>query len=541
MLPATDPHRLNTELDRRLFELESLLKAGEALQGELDPGALCRLLMTMVRERVRVGQLAVLLHDEETGLLGVEEVQGLPEQSKDLAFPAEQGILFSLLRSGEPFSVVDLDGQPRFPDIFAENRLEQLGGRLWIPLTMPGRVVGVLSVGLGRDDQPVPADQHTFLHRLASRAALAIHTAVLYRSIQIARKDLDRSLHSLSLLFDVTRALSAVSNLNRLLRLILERAIEAVDAEKGSLMLFDDVTGELAIRVVFGLPDKEVEAKINDGEIACRTFKPGEGIAGEVFATGKPICVDKTESNDNFKGKDGNYARSLLCVPLTVEDETIGVINITNKKEGLPFAPEDQEILGALGDQAAIAIARARLYEAAITDGMTGLFIRRFTMHKLREEVKRSRRYGNALGVVMCDIDHFKRVNDTWGHPAGDAVIIKVAETLRSGLRIDVDLAGRHGGEEFLLLMPQTDAEGTGVAAERLRAAIEGLEVEIGGGRILKVTMSFGATELGSADDADSIIERADQALFESKESGRNKVTVFAHDRVEPEPEPAGE
>ena len=537
-MPVTDdPIRLNALLDRRLFELESLLKAGEALQGELDVGALGQLLMTMVRERVHVGQLAVLLHDEDTGLLAVEEVQGLPDEVKDLAVPDQQGILWSLLRSGEPFSVVDLANQPRFPVIFEENRLEQLQGRLWIPLVMPGRVVGVLSVGVDRQGHKVDPDQHTFLQRLASRAALAIHTAMLYRSIQIARKDLDRSLHQLSLLFDVTRALSAVSNLTKLLRLILERAIEAVDAEKGSLMLYDDVSGEIAIRVVFGLPDKEVERKINDGEIACRTFKPGEGVAGKVFSTGKSICVDNTDADEKFEGKERHFTRSLLCVPLTVDDETIGVINITNKKEGLPFAPEDKEILGALADQAAIAIARARLYEAAITDGMTGLFIRRFAMHKLREEVKRSRRYGNALGVVMCDIDHFKRVNDTWGHPAGDAVIIGVANTLRAGLRVDVDLAGRYGGEEFLLVMPQTDAPGTGVAADRLRAAIEALEVETGGGRKLKVTMSFGVTEMGPEDTADSVIARADQALYVSKESGRNKVTVFAHDHVVPEPE----
>ncbi len=536
-MPTTeDPIRLNALLDRRLFELEALLKAGEALQGELDVGALCQLLMTMVRERVHVQHLAVMLHDEDSGLLAVEESQGLPEDVEDLALPAEQGILWSLLASGEPFSIVDLSGQPRFPVIFEENRLGRLQGQLWIPLVMPGRVVGVLSVGLDRAGKMVHADQHTFLQRLASRAALAVHTAVLYRSIEIARKDLDRSLHSLSLLFDVTRALSAVSNLKALLNLILERAIEAVGAEKGSLMLFEDDIGELVIKVVW-LPDKEVEKKINDGEITCATFKPGEGIAGTVFETGKTFCTDNTLEDDQFKKTEETHARSLLCVPLTAEDETIGVINITNKQDGLPFAPEDQEILAALADQAAVAISRAKLYEAAITDGMTGLFIRRFAMHKLREEVKRSRRYDNHLGVVMCDIDHFKRVNDTWGHPAGDAVIIKVAETLKSGLRIDVDLAGRYGGEEFLLVMPQTDAEGTGVASERLREAIEDLEVEIGGGRTLKVTMSFGITEMGPEDTAESVLARADQALYESKETGRNKVTVFAHDHVVPEPE----
>jgi diguanylate cyclase (GGDEF)-like protein len=538
-MPITnDPIRLNAELDRRLFELEALLKAGEALQGELDVGVLCNLLMTMVRERVRVGKEAVLLHDEAAGLVAVEATHGLPEEASDLSFPAEQGILWSLLRSGEPFSVLDLAGDPRFPDIFAEAGLEQLEGQLWIPLSMPSGVVGVLSVGVGRDDAPVPTEEHVFLHRLANRAALAIHTAMLYRSIQIARKDLDRSLHQLSLLFDVTRALSAVSNLTKLLRLILERAIEAVSAEKGSLYLYDDTTDELGIRVIFGLPDKEIERKINDGEITPRRWKPGEGTLGKVFQTGQAIRVDREVKDESFKQEEGSRTpESLLCVPLTTTDsEVIGVINISNRTEGKDFANEDQEILGALAQQAAVAIARARLYEAAITDGMTGLFIRRFAMHKLNEEVKRSRRYGNALGVVMCDIDHFKRVNDTWGHPAGDEVIIGVANTLQAGLRIDVDAAGRYGGEEFLLIMPQTDAAGTGVAADRLRAAIEALQVEIGDGRTLKVTMSFGVTELGPQDTAESVIARADQALYVSKDSGRNMVTVFAHDHVVEEP-----
>ncbi len=518
--------QLNTELDRRLFELEALLKAGEALQGELDVFNLCNLLMTMVCERVRVDQLAVMLHDDDSDLVSVEAVQGLPEETSDLGFPDDQGILWSLLKAGEPFSVVDLDGRPRFEEIFDKFGLGGLQGQLWIPLVMPGRVVGVLSMGKDRDGRPVSSGEYQFLNRLASRAALAIHTAVLYRSIELARKDLDRSLHHLSLLFDVTRALSAVQNLTKLLGMIIDRAIEAVDAEKGSLYLFDDEAEVLSIRVM-RMPNKEVERKINDGEIACKTFARGEGVAGSVFETGKPHRVNNTDEDGNFTAGEGNQPRTLLCVPLIADEEPIGVLNITNKKNEAKFVAEDEEILAALADQAAVAISRAKLYEAAITDGMTGLFIRRFAMHRLREEIKKARRYGHALGVVMCDIDHFKSVNDTWGHPAGDAIIIAVAHELKNGLRLDVDIVGRYGGEEFLLVMPSTDAEGTGVAADRCREAIENLDTDVGGGRSLKVTMSFGATELGPEDTAESVLKRADEALYESKETGRNRVTVF--------------
>ena len=504
-----------------------MLKAGEALQGELDVGVLCHLLMTMVRERVQVDQLAVLLHDGDGDMVAVEAVVGLPDEACDLCFPDDPGILWSLIKAGDPFSVVDLDGHPRFEEIFGKYSLEQLKGQLWVPLVMPGTVVGVLSMGLNRDGHAVSNREYQFLARLASRAALAIHTAVQYRSIQIARKELDRSLHQLSLLFDVTRALSAVQNLTKLLRLILERAIEAVEAEKGSLMLFDDDEQDLAIRVVFGLPDKEVERKINDGLIQCRRFKSGEGVAGRVFETGEIIRVGNTDKNEEFEGREGSHAKSLLCVPLINDGVPIGVINITNKHDEGEFKKEDEDILSALSDQAAVAIARARLYETAITDGMTGLFIRRYALERLRQEIKRARRYGQSLGVVMCDIDHFKLVNDTWGHPAGDAIIVAIAQTLMDGLRTGVDVAGRYGGEEFLLLMPETDANGTGVASERLRAAIESLDTAIGGGRTLKKTMSFGVTELGPEDDAESIVKRADEALYESKETGRNRVTIF--------------
>jgi hypothetical protein len=119
-----------------------------------------------------------------------------------------------------------------------------------------------------------------FLAALAGQAAVAFHTALLHEINTVARRELDRSLHKLSMLFDVTRALGAVSDLTRLVRLILERAIAAVEAEKGSLMLRDDATDELVVRVVSGLPDPETERRINEGEIQCTRLRRGEGVAG---------------------------------------------------------------------------------------------------------------------------------------------------------------------------------------------------------------------------------------------------------------------
>lgn len=520
-----DLEEQSAELDRRIFDMQALLKAVEALHNELHLESLSRLLLAMARERLLVSQAAILLHDEKEGVLKVHVEHGLGEEVKDISFPAEDGILWRLLLAGEPFSVVDLRGRPRFQETFEQHNLGALEGLQWVPLVMPNKVVGVLSLGGSR--RRVGPQDMTFLGHLASQAAVAINTAQLYESIQIARKDLDRSLHKLSMLFDVTRALGAVQDLTRLLRMILKNAIDSVDAEKGSLMLLDEPTDELVIRVVFGLPDKEVERKINDGEIECKRFGRGVGIAGNVLETGEPVRVNDVDENKGFVNREGSQqVRSILCVPLKVEQETIGVINITNRKSGGAFGEEDEEILGALANQAAVAIARTRLYEAAITDGLTGLFVRRFATHRLNEEVKRARRYGNPLSLIMCDIDHFKRVNDTWGHQAGDEVIIAASAVLKAEMREDIDVAGRYGGEEFMLILPATTGRDAAVAAERLRAAIESTVVDIGGGKTLSKTMSFGVAELAADGTGETLVGRADEALYASKEGGRNRVTL---------------
>jgi diguanylate cyclase (GGDEF)-like protein len=515
----------SADLDRRIFDMEALLKAVEALHNELNLEALCTLLVAMACERLQVTEVALLLHDEEGRRMIVATQEGLDEEAWDVTLPAVDGILWRLLLAGDPFSILDLRGEPRFADAFLRNDIARLRGRVWLPLVMPDKVVGVLSLGSSRR-APTDADLH-FLRHFASQAAVAINTARLYQSIDVARRQLDRSLHKLSMLFDVTRALGAVQDLTRLLRMILERAIAAVEAEKGSLMLVDEATDELVVRVVFGLPDRDVEQRINDGELQCTRFKRGEGIAGRVLDSGEPLRVDDVDKNDGFaRREDSHNVHSLLCVPLKVDDETIGVINITNRKSGGVFGREDLEILGALANQAAVAIARTRLYEAAITDGLTGLFVRRFAMHRLGEEVRRSRRYGNELSVLMCDIDHFKEVNDTFGHQAGDEVIRAVATTIQSALRIDVDVAGRYGGEEFLILLPYTDGEAAAVCAERIRAALECLSIPVGGGRAISKTLSVGVARLCPDETAESVVHRADSALYASKREGRNRVTI---------------
>jgi len=173
--------------------------------------------------------------------------------------------------------------------------------------------------------------------------------------------------------------------------------------------------------------------------------------------------------------------------------------------------------------------AREEAVKLSLTDSLTGVNNRRHLTDSLPGEVTRARRFGRPLSVVMCDIDHFKRVNDTYGHAAGDMVLRAFATLLVRQVRVDIDWVARFGGEEFVLVLPETDLAGGVLAAERLRAAVAALEVGFEG-QTIRLTSSFGVASAGPAwpDDAvaELLLTQADQCLYVSKKLGRDRVTA---------------
>lgn len=165
--------------------------------------------------------------------------------------------------------------------------------------------------------------------------------------------------------------------------------------------------------------------------------------------------------------------------------------------------------------------------EMAVTDPLTGLYNRRYIISRLRQGLDAMERSGDRVSVALIDIDHFKRINDTWGHQAGDKVLRGFAERLRSQLRA-VDVAGRYGGEEFLIVFNQAGAEAATEAAERCRAAMaRDPFVLASSGETLAVTLSAGVAEARIGDDVEDVLARADTALYEAKSSGRNQVLAW--------------
>ena len=216
---------------------------------------------------------------------------------------------------------------------------------------------------------------------------------------------------------------------------------------------------------------------------------------------------------------------ALKVVPLKAGAEVLGTLVLGARRPG-SFDPERVRQLEVVAMQAGEAVLRARLFEQAerlaTTDGLTGLLNHRMFQARLEEHLARAERYGKGLSLILCDIDHFKSVNDTYGHPAGDEVLRGVARTLAREAR-QTDLVARYGGEEFALVMPETDAAGALVIAERIRERVGRMTVQSERGP-LRVTLSLGiATFPADAAGKAQIVERADACLYHAKRHGRNR------------------
>lgn len=349
------------------------------------------------------------------------------------------------------------------------------------------------------------------------------------REAEIAQ--LQKSLHNISILYNISQAVNFIDDLKRLLQVIIQKALVALDAEKGSLMLYDYSQNALQVRIVSGLQDKKLEDAINNGAVQCAKIAIGEGIAGTVFLERKPIITNLGSADPRFITKEVlSNTKSLLCVPLVAKGEVIGVINITNKKHDKLFNQKDLEFITSLANQAAIAIDNAKLYELATKDGMTKLYIYRHFYTLLENEMRRCNRYNRNMSLIMMDIDNFKKINDTYGHLIGDLILKRLAAVLQETVR-KIDIPARYGGEEFVVILPETDKENACVIAERIRKNIAQIVVKVNETQELSPTVSMGVAQFSTdGKEPKDLINSADTALYFSKHNGKNCVSTFEQD-----------
>ncbi len=507
-----------------MFDLTSLLTAGRALHNILEPAKLYEVLVAIVAEKLECGPIALFVYEEPEARCRLVRAHRLPDgETPDFQFKLGEGLLWQHILQAQPFPVTSASGALLFERVFRQNGLDRLQSNLWVPLFLKDRFIGLLTIGNRPSGGNYDDADIEFLGQFAATAASSINMCLLYVRRNLEKEELSRTFRNLSMLYNISRAMTLISDLKQLLGYILEQAIQLAGARKGSIMLYAPEKERLELRVIEGLDNKEIQRQINAGELACRAFAPGEGVCGQVFATGQPLVVNDVSDANAFVDAADSFVESIACIPMKVYGEVIGVINVTNKRDEQPFTKEDVNLLTAIADQAAVAINKAQLWELSVTDSLTGLYIRRYLLARLNDELLRSRRFGHPLSVVVADVDHFKKVNDTHGHDVGDQVLKQVARLLQTTAR-KIDHAARFGGEEFILLLVETNKASALVAADRLRQQIEALAVP----DLPRVTISLGVAGYpDDGDDLENIIQKADIALYHAKRDGRNRVAAY--------------
>ncbi|MBL8102625.1 MAG: diguanylate cyclase [Anaerolineales bacterium] len=262
--------------------------------------------------------------------------------------------------------------------------------------------------------------------------------------------------------------------------------------------------------------------------IGLRFPVPGDNPNSVVIETGKPYCLPETwKIYKKFNEPPHDHIRSWLGVPLIFQEKTIGLLAI-DSSEPNDFSDDDIEVAAEFANQVAVVLENARLFKEtqtqAITDALTGIYNRRGLLQLGEFELLRARRIERPFCAMIFDIDHFKRVNDHYGHKIGDQVLHSLAERCKKTLR-SIDLIGRYGGEEFVILLPETNLESARRVAERLRQFIMNEPFPTDAGA-LRITVSIGLAEAKDTDSLHTLIEHADVALYKAKEAGRNRVML---------------
>jgi diguanylate cyclase (GGDEF)-like protein len=337
--------------------------------------------------------------------------------------------------------------------------------------------------------------------------------------------ELKRQIERLSLFHEVGKALASTLDLQKILQTVMEKISDFLQPDTWSLLMLDEPTQELYFEIAIGAgADKLKDVRL----------KLGEGIAGWVAQHGEPVLVEDVKRDPRFTRRFDELTqldtRSVVCVPIKGREKILGVIELVNCLGRETFRKEDIPILKSLADYAAIALENARyvqrIHELTITDDCTALYNARHLNFVLDAEIYRSTRYNYEFSVIFLDLDHFKQINDTHGHLVGSKLLWLIGDIIKGHLRL-IDYAFRYGGDEFVVLLPQTSKKNSLMVVRRLKDLLNSKVFFTDEGLNIKVTASFGVASFPvDGRTRKEILRMADEAMYLVKNTTRNNIAL---------------
>lgn len=308
-------------------------------------------------------------------------------------------------------------------------------------------------------------------------------------------------------------------------------AAESIEANRVTFYFYEKERDLLYPNAIMVYKDKKVIPYDYYSELKDITVKSGDDICGNAIISREPIFLEKM--NDQlYKGYVDRQIKlkinSIIDIPIIIRDNIIGVLELANSVENKPFNKFDFYIVSIIAKLAMTKMEQGELYSWAMVDNLTQLYNYHYLQIYLNNEMARLKRYAKELGLILIDIDNFKKINDTYGHAAGNIVLRSVSKIIKQNIRLHIDIPVRYGGDEFLIILPETNTEGTNMLANRILEIIRSTDFQLEGTTV-NATCSMGVSNINAGTfthDKDEIIKKADIALYKAKNAGKNRIVL---------------
>jgi len=479
-----------------------LYDASQAVLSTFDLDEVLKEILAIARDYFHLQNVAILLLDKEKQELIPRCQIGWDAGHEGTRLSVNQGLTGAATRQKRPIYSPDVSKEPQYVSSAQSTRSE-----LAIPLMAREEVLGVLdcqSENLDHFDK----DTIDLLTLFSTQASIALQNAHLY---SLERQ---RARH-LEVINAIARETTAVLDQEELLIKVCAVIQHTFQVGHVSVLLRDG--DELLLRAGQG--------RFTASEAAGSRLASTTGIWGKALSAGTTLIENDVQASPEYVGFY-HETRSRMCIPLVSFGQTLGVLLLESEQLG-SFHEVDVESLEAVADICATAIQNAhyveRVKQLAYLDGLTGIFNRRYFEMRVVEEIDRARRFNSGMAVLMIDIDQFKRLNDEFGHLLGDEVLRQVSSMFHQQVR-KIDVVCRFGGEEFAILLSQTNPQHSLAVAEKLRRLVENWQFP---GVPQRVTISAGvATFPDHGTTRDELVKSADAGLYAAKQGGRNRVLL---------------
>lgn len=506
----------------RSAELPLLMRAAEILlSAATDEREVLARATEVLGDQFGYDMRYILLYDPERDELHVGAASGANSDSAVLALyraTADRGLTGACVRSRTIVNVGDVTKDPRFIAVVADH-----GSEICVPIVAQDAILGVLAIETTRNDAFSMQDE-----RLLGAFAGLVALALVHAREHAARRN---DIAELQAVNEVARR-AANLDLDATLETVVGSFRHVTTADSAAVYLWDETEQRLAVAAMTW--DERYYPATYEQDLRARRLALGEGMVGWSAEHRQPAFIADMAQDSRPRAVSGVQlaSKAAIVIPLVADQRLLGVIRAVKMGPG-SFTADHYRFAQTLASQATLAISAASAHAAvrrlSVTDELTGLYNARHFATRLRDEVERAKRTSRPLALIIIDSDALKIVNDRFGHDEGNRVLVSIARTIQQHVRTS-DVVARFGGDEFMVLQPDADADGAGAVAERIRVAISAQIGRTPSGEAVKGTVSIGVAAFpGQGETPDSeneLFRRADRALYEAKHLGKDRVVI---------------